>query len=85
MRLQSKQIVEIRGKKIGTEVPLICLPIVVKKKVHLLQQAQELMPFAPDLIEWRIDGIEHLEDIDLCLQTLADLRTKIETIPLILT
>ncbi len=85
MRLQSKKIVEIRGKKIGAAAPLICLPLVAKEKERLLQQAQELLPYSPDLIEWRIDGFKYLEDVDLCLQTLADLRAKIESLPLILT
>lgn len=85
MRLQSQKIVEVRGKKIGAGAPLICLPLVARKKAHLLQQAQDLLPLEPDLIEWRIDGIEYLKDVDLCLQTLADLRVIIESAPLILT
>lgn len=85
MRLQSKQIIEVRGKKIGAAYPLICLPLVAKEKTSLLNQAEELIPLAPDLIEWRIDSFDYAEDIDFCLQTLADLRAKIPSFPLILT
>lgn len=85
MRLQCKHKIDVMDKTIGAAMPLICLPLVAKKKVNLLRQAEELLPLEPDLIEWRIDGLENVEDIDFSLQTLADLRTKIPSVPLILT
>ena len=53
--------------------------------MNLLRQAEELLPLEPDLIEWRIDGLENAVDIDHSLQSLADLRNKIPSVPLILT
>ena len=85
MRLQCKHKIDVMDKTIGAAMPLICLPLVAKKKVNLLRQAEELLPLEPDLIEWRIDGLENVEDIDFSLQTLADLRATIESVPLIFT
>lgn len=85
MRLQCNHKIDVMDKTIGAAMPLICLPLVAKKKVDLLRQAEELLPLEPDLIEWRIDGLENVEDIDFSLQTLSDLRTKIPSVPLILT
>jgi len=85
MRLQCINKVEVMDRTIGAAIPLICLPLVAKEKSNLLRQAEELMPLAPDLIEWRIDGFDRVEDIDFCLQTLTDLRARIPSVPLILT
>ena len=85
MRLQCKNKVEVMDRTIGAAIPLICLPLVANEKANLLRQAEELLPLAPDLIEWRIDSVDNVEDIDFCLQTLADLRATIKSVPLILT
>jgi 3-dehydroquinate dehydratase I len=85
MRLQCKHNVDVMDRIIGAAIPLICLPLVAKTKVNLLRQAEELLSLKPDLIEWRIDGLNNVEDIDFSLQTLSDLRTKIPSVHLILT
>ena len=85
MRLQSELKVDVKGRTIGAAIPLICLPLVAKEKADLLHQAEELFPLAPDLIEWRVDAFDKAEAIDFSLQTLADLRATIESVPLIFT
>jgi len=85
MRLQSQTKVSVRNKVIGGPDPVICLPLVAKDKAEVLRQAQELKQFDPDLVEWRIDGYENVEDISHSLEVLEALREKIENIPLIFT
>ncbi len=86
MRLQSQQKIELRGKKIiGGKIPLICLPIVAGDKAGLLSQAEVLRNLSPDLLEWRLDAFHHPDDVAQCIQALADLRSTIGSIPLILT
>lgn len=85
MRLQCEHKVDVMGRTIGAATPLICLPLVAKEKANLLRQAEELLTLAPDLIEWRIDAFDNVGAIDFSLQTLADLRATIESIPLIFT
>ena len=85
MRLLSKNKVEVRGKVFGGPNPLICLPLVAKEKSELLQQAGELIQLAPDLLEWRIDSYDKVEDVDDCLAALASLREKIGNTPIIFT
>jgi 3-dehydroquinate dehydratase-1 len=85
MRPQSETQVTVRDKVIGGADPVICLPLVAKDKSEVLRQAEELQQFNPDLVEWRVDGYENVEDIDDSLQTLKKLRAKIENIPLIFT
>jgi 3-dehydroquinate dehydratase-1 len=85
MRLQCETKVRVRDKVIGGPDPVICLPLVAKEKSELLRQAEELKQFDPDLVEWRIDGYENVEDVDDSLSALQALREKIGNIPLIFT
>ena len=85
MRLQSKNPVKVKGRIIGGKIPLICLPMVAKDREELLYQAEELILLSPDLLEWRIDGYNDVENIDNGLQALADLCNTIGSVPLIFT
>jgi 3-dehydroquinate dehydratase-1 len=85
MRLQSKKKVTVRGRVIGGPVPLICLPLVAGKSSEVLDQAEELKRLAPDVIEWRIDYCESVENINESITLLKALREKIQNIPLIFT
>jgi 3-dehydroquinate dehydratase I len=85
MRLTSKKTVAVKGRLIGGDAPLVCLPLVAKDSAALLQQAEEVLPLAPDLLEWRIDGFDRVEEIDASLQALTDLQAAIDPVPLIYT
>jgi 3-dehydroquinate dehydratase-1 len=85
MRLQSDTKVTVRGKTIGGPDPVVCLPLVAGEKTEVLDQAEELKQFDPDLVEWRIDGYENVADIDDSIEVLKALREKIGNIPLIFT
>jgi len=85
MRQQSKNAVIIRGVTIGGPYPLVCLPLVAKKNTDVLKQAEEIVALKPDMLEWRIDGYDNVEDIKDCLAALLAIRAVIGNIPLILT
>ena len=85
MRQQSKLQVKVRNVVIGGLQPLICLPLVGEKKETFLDEAKELVTLQPDLLEWRIDAYENVENIEECLVALHELRTIIGEIPLIFT
>ncbi len=85
MRLQSEIKVTVKDKVIGGPDPLICLPLVARDKSDLLKQAMELKQLAPDLLEWRIDGYDAVEDHKSCLEALQELQATVGQIPLIFT
>jgi 3-dehydroquinate dehydratase-1 len=85
MRLQSEIKVIVRETVIGGPGPVVCLPMVAETKADLLNQAEDLKVFHPDLVEWRIDRYGKVGDIEDSLRALAELRGKIDDIPLILT
>jgi len=85
MRLQSDIKVEIRNKIIGGPDFLICVPLVSGESSDLFKEVAAIRQMDPDLLEWRIDGYDHVQDIDTSLDTLAELRTGLDDIPIIVT
>jgi len=85
VRLQSKTPVAVRDTAIGGPNPLICIPMVAAGKQELLDQAALLLPLSPDIIEWRADGYQGIEDAERCLAALDALRSVIGEVPLIFT
>ena len=85
MRQQSKLQVTIRGMVVGGPKPLICLPLVGDTKTKILKEAKELVTLQPDLLEWRVDAYDKVENIEDCLSLLEELRGSISDIPLIFT
>ena len=77
--------VTVNNRVFGGPIPLICLPLVAKDTSALLRQAAELTRLEPDLLEWRIDGYDQLEDIGACLEALNALKAAMGSIPLIFT
>jgi 3-dehydroquinate dehydratase I len=85
MRQQSKVQVRVKNTVLGGPQPLICLPLVGANKAVLQKEAKELIALQPDLLEWRIDAYEQVENVEECLLALKELRTTIGQIPLIFT
>jgi 3-dehydroquinate dehydratase-1 len=85
MRQQSTLPVAVRGAVIGGPRPLICLPLVGESKEQVLREAEGLVALRPDLLEWRVDACELVENIGECLALLRELRQSIGEIPLIFT
>ena len=85
MRLQSNKKVTVKNKVFGGPIPLICLPLVAKDRSALLQQTAELTRLDPDLLEWRIDGYDQVDDFSACLEALQALKAAMGSIPLIFT
>lgn len=81
----SKEI-RLRGKSYRrNQWPLVCVPLVAKSSDAVLEEAALLVGKKPDVIEWRIDFLEGLEDTSEVVQLLGKLRVVIGDIPLLLT
>jgi 3-dehydroquinate dehydratase-1 len=85
MRLTCKHPVQVKGCTIGGDAPLVCLPLVATDKSALLEQAEELLALAPDLLEWRIDGFDAVTDMEASLDALRALAAAIDPLPMIYT
>ncbi len=85
MRLQSDIQVTIKNKVIGGPDFLICMPLLATERSDLFKKAAVLKQLDPDLLEWRIDGYGHVQDINDSLDTLAELRIQFRNTPLVFT
>lgn len=85
MKLQCNRPVTVKGITIGGPAPLICLPLMAVDDADLLQQAKDLVTLGPDLLEWRIDAYEKVENVTDSIATLSALADIIGPTPLVFT
>lgn len=79
------KVIDIKGQIIGGDTPLVCMPIVAKSYDDLMLEAGVILVQKPDLVEWRVDYFEDIEDMNKVLIALEKLREKLIDFPLIFT
>ncbi|MBC1935687.1 type I 3-dehydroquinate dehydratase [Listeria grandensis] len=75
----------VRDIVIGEGAPSICVPLVGKTAVQLVEEARMLMGIDLDIVEWRVDFYEDVADIEKVKETLHAIRGILNNIPLIFT
>ncbi|HIE4364585.1 TPA: type I 3-dehydroquinate dehydratase, partial [Clostridioides difficile] len=58
-----KRKVQVKNITIGEGRPKICVPIIGKNKEDIIKEAKELKGVCLDIIEWRVDFFENVENI----------------------
>jgi len=79
------QTVKIRNLVLGEKMPKICVPIVGKTEREVLEAAQNIMAYSPDIIEWRIDFLPDVLVVENTIKTLSALRETLKDMPLLVT
>ncbi len=79
------KIINIRGRQLGGNTPLICSPLVGRSQQSLLAEAAVVLAKKPDVIEWRVDFFEHIDDTGAVLATGRALRAVLGDVPVIFT
>lgn len=82
---QLKNTLNIRGKEIGHKRPLICTPLVGKNMEDIVEELHKIASKNPDLIEWRADFFESLNNKDKVFATAGKIRELIGETPLLFT
>lgn len=77
--------VTVRGLVIGEGMPKICVPLVGETLVQLKEEAEFLKTIELDVVEWRVDFFDQVEDFEQVKKALAEIRTFLPTTPLIFT
>ncbi len=77
--------IKIRNLKLGTGVPAICIPNIGKTREELLSKTIQYKKMHMDLMEWRSDWFEEIDDIEKVKETLADIRAALGETPLLFT
>ncbi len=79
------KIIDIRGRKLGGESPLICSPLVGRTHERIVEEAASVAAKSPDVIEWRVDYFEGIDDTAAVLATGRALRAAVGDAPIIFT
>ena len=77
--------VTVKGITIGEGPPKICVPIVGETMEQLKDEATLLEQLELDVVEWRVDFYEHVEDLEKVKEVLSVIRGILPEVPLIFT
>ncbi|MBD8070827.1 type I 3-dehydroquinate dehydratase [Bacillus sp. PS06] len=75
----------IKGLSIGEGAPKICVPLVGRTSEELIEEAIELQNLDFDLVEWRVDFFQHVDDVDRVTSALHEIRKILIDKPLVFT
>ncbi len=70
---------------LGSGLPKICVPITGTDVTKVIGQAGEVVSSSTDLVEWRLDYLNNLEDLDQLVKTANRLTEILGELPLIAT
>ncbi len=68
----------------GKKAPYICTPLIGKNQEEILKELEAILPKQPDLIEWRADFYEEINNTDSVLLT-AKVITEATELPILFT
>ncbi len=78
-------IVKIRNLILGEGLPKICVPVMGKDQREIVYSARSAMEQEPDMIEWRVDFLQRIEDTEALCDVLKELRGCLGDTPLLAT
>ena len=79
------KIVEVKNVKIGQGIPKIAVPIVGTNNAELIEEAKGLKELNFDIVEWRVDFYEDVEDIEKVKEILSEIRIILSHTPILFT
>jgi len=79
------KVVSIRDIHIGEGVPKVIVPLMGYTLEEILLEIQKIKQINPDIVEWRADLLEDIEDLTKVNQTLSAIRKELYPIPLLFT
>lgn len=80
-----KKNITVRGITIGEGTPKICVPMVARSLTDLLEEAARLKTLDLDLVEWRADFFEQVDEIEKVKDALTHIRAILKETPIIFT
>lgn len=76
---------KIRNLELGSGTPAICIPNIGKTKEEILSLTREYLKLPMDIMEWRVDWFEDVDDIDKVKDVLIEIRAILGGVPLLFT
>lgn len=65
---------KIKNLTVGEGTPKIIVPLIGKTKEQIVEEAELVKELRPDVVEWRVDFYEEVENLAAVKELLADLR-----------
>lgn len=85
MYLNQESQVVVKGKRFGGEKLLECIPVISKNRDELICDMTQVVAHNPDIIEWRVDWFDRLDETDYVVASLKEISTIVKDIPILLT
>ncbi|MDR4945732.1 type I 3-dehydroquinate dehydratase [Neobacillus cucumis] len=77
--------IAVRGITLGEGAPKICVPMVGTSLNQLIEEANYLKTLDLDVVEWRVDFFEHVEELEKVKEALREIRAILTETPLVFT
>lgn len=77
--------VMMKNVEFGSGIPKICVPIVGKTESDILAQAEDVKQTPVDIVEWRMDWFEKVEDVQAVVDMAKKLRDVFPNTPILAT
>uniref|UniRef100_UPI00405605E4 type I 3-dehydroquinate dehydratase n=1 Tax=Agathobacter sp. TaxID=2021311 RepID=UPI00405605E4 len=68
----------IKGKAIGEGKPLICVPVMDRKKEDIVEEVKRLIDLGVEMVEWRVDAFEEVNSLNAVREVLNELKPLVE-------
>lgn len=82
---ESKRKVKLRNVVLGSGSLALIMPLVPRTQEELLTMAEETMNYQPDILEWRVDYFDEVENEHAMKEALKALRSQIGDMALMVT
>ena len=77
--------VKVKNVIFGEGIPKICVPIVAETKAAIIEEAKSFKDIHVDVVEWRVDWFEGVEDSAQVIDVLKELGPALNGVPLLFT
>lgn len=78
-------VLKIREMTLGAGKPKICIPVTGKNEAELRDEISVLKTSCCDIVEWRVDYFEDIDDPDKVKEMLSELKILLGRIPILFT
>ena len=75
----------IKGRVLGKEKPLVCVPIMATTKEEIIKEAKRLAWLHVDMIEWRVDAFAQVRSANAIREVLDELKPSVKDTILVYT
>ncbi len=79
------KVLKIREMNLGEGKPKICVPIVGRTERELREEVETLKTSCCDIVEWRVDYFEEIDNFEKVKEILGELRVLLGRIPILFT